>query len=469
MKICLITEGSYPYIMGGVSSWINTLITNCPEHEFIIYSISCDSNKKGQYKYKIPNNVLEIVDVFLDDMNSENCKSGKKYNLEAKYKVALQSLLNGSQVQWECIFEFFKSKIFNNAGEFFMSKDFYELIYETYKSNYRYTPFTEYLWNIRSMYLTLFYLLLQELPKADVYHSICTGYAGVLAAYGKYMNKSAFILSEHGIYTREREEEIIKSTWIKQYHKEVWITFFKSLSQCAYEKSDLVTSLFEDNKKLQVGLGCKEDKIVIIPNGVNIASYENLPSKEDENVINIGAVLRIVPIKDVKTMLLSFRIVKREVPNAKFYIMGPADEDEEYNKECLDLIDALKIEDVILTGTIKVLDYIGKMDIVVLTSISEGQPLAVMEAMAAKKPNVCTNVGNCRGLLFGDGDTYGSNGFIEFVTDYEGVADSIITLCGDEGLRKSMGQNGYDRISNLYTRDNMIELYKEIYIKYGGK
>lgn len=463
MKICIITEGSYPYVLGGVSSWINTILKSFSEHEFIIYSISADSSKKGQYKYQIPDNVTEIVDVFLDKIDLSSAKSGKKYRLNQKYYDALVSLMNGKNVDWDGIFEFFNNSGIKDAGEFFLSMDFYNIVKSTYKGKYSHTPFSEYLWNIRSMYLVLFYVLSKKLPKADIYHSICTGYAGIIASYGKYLYGSKFILSEHGIYTREREEEIIKSTWIENYHKDIWIKFFKCLSKCAYKNSDIVTSLFEDNKKLQIGLGCPEDKIIMTPNGVNIESYQNIPQKEDESVINVGAVLRVVPIKDVKTMLLSFSIVKSKVPNTKFYIMGPKDEDEKYYNECVELVEALDIKDVTFTGTIKTTDYIGKMDIVVLSSISEGQPLAVMEAMAAKKPNVCTNVGNCRGLLFGEGDSYGPNGFINVVTDYEGIADSIIKLCRDKKLREKMGQNGYNRIADLYTKDRMINLYRKIY------
>ncbi|MBE6051115.1 MAG: DUF3492 domain-containing protein [Clostridium sp.] len=468
MRVCIFTEGSYPHVLGGVSSWINTYIKSCPEHEFIIYAIGSDSSKKGKYKYEIPNNV-EVKEIFLDSIDIKDCKSGKKYSLEDKHKENIKTLLKGKYVNWDGIFEFIKANKYNDVGEFFLSKDFFGIVTEVYNEGYFNTPFTEFLWNIRSMYITLFYLLMLEMPKADIYHSICTGYSGVLASFSKYLHKSSFVLSEHGIYTREREEEIIKSSWIKPYHKEMWINFFKSLSMCSYTYSDIVTSLFENNKKIQVSLGCKEDKIRIIPNGIDVEKYKNLASKEDESVINIGAIVRVVPIKDIKTMLLSFRLVKEKVKNAKFYIMGPTEEDKEYYDNCLKLIKELNIQDVILTGTINVLDYICKMDILVLTSISEGQPLSVMEGMAAKRPHVCTNVGHCRGLLEGDGDEFGRNGFIESVTDYKAIASSIVRLAKDEKLRKDFGVNGYNRVSKLYRREDMINNYKKVYNECGRK
>lgn len=462
MKVCIFTEGSYPHVLGGVSSWINTYIKSCPEHEFIIYAIGSDSNKKGKFKYEIPSNV-EVKEIFLDLIDVRNCKSGKQYSLKDEYKSDIKSLLKGENVNWNGIFEFFKEAKYKDVGEFFLSKDFYGIVNEVYCESFLNTPFTEFLWNIRSMYITLFYLLMLDMPKADIYHSICTGYSGVLASFSKYLHGSSFILSEHGIYTREREEEIIKSNWIKPYHKEAWIKFFQNLSTCCYENSDVVTSLFETNKKIQVSLGCMEEKIKIIPNGIDIYRYKDLPTKESDDYINIGAIVRIVPIKDIKTMLLSFRLVKEKIKNAKFYIMGPTEEDEEYYNKCLKLIQELKIEDVELIGTVNVLDYICKMDILVLTSISEGQPLAVMEGMAAKRPHVCTNVGHCRGLLEGDEDEFGVNGFIESVTDYKSISNSIIRLCEDESLRKTLGENGYNRVSKLYRKEAMIKSYKKIY------
>lgn len=468
MKICIFAEGSYPYSLGGVSSWLQLMIKSCPEFEFIIYVIGAEKSKKGKYKYDIPENVVEIREVFLDEMKVKNGVRGKNYKLKEKHRIALQGLLNGDNIMWEDIFEFFKEKNFDNVSEFFMSRNFYNLVMETYKNKYPFTPFTEFLWCIRSMYITLFYLLMQDIPKADVYHTLSAGYAGILGSYAKYIHNSPYIVSEHGIYTREREEEIIKSEWIKGYHKDIWIEFFISLSKCAYDFSDKVTSLFDVNKELQVGLGCEKEKIEIIPNGVDVSSYENLEGKDNDDYINIGTIARVVPIKDIKTMLLAFDTVRRKIENVRLYIMGPTDEDVEYYNECKDLVKALDIKDVIFTGTIKVLDYIGKMDILLLTSLSEGQPLAIMEGMAAKKPHVATNVGDCKGLLNSNKDNYGQSGFIETVMNYKSIADSIIKLCENKELRENMGRNGYNKIKNMYTKDELIKRYKEIYLEYGG-
>ena len=468
MRICIFAEGSYPYVLGGVSSWIQNMIKSCPEHDFVIFSISAYVEYKGKYKYEIPKNVVEIRDVFLDDIKLIEKGKGKNYNLSKEEYNTLESLINGDDFSWEMIFKFFKKKKFKYASQFFMSKDYFNLIHKLYKDKYMYTPFTEFLWSIRSMYLTMFYLLKEDLPEADVYHSISTGYAGLLASNAKYLHKGKLLLSEHGIYTREREEEIIRSNWVEGYYKDLWINYFYNMSKASYEYADVITSLFNNNKILQIEIGCPEDKIKIIPNGVDVSLYGNLIMKEKFDDINIGAVLRVVPIKDIKTMLQSFYNVKLSVPNAKFYIMGPTDEDENYYKECLDLVEQLQLTDIIFTGSIDVKSYLGKMDILVLTSISEGQPLVIMEAFAAKKPFVSTNVGDCKNLLLGEHDNFGSAGYIENIMDYIGIANSIIKLARDKDLREEYGKNGYNRVLNLYKKEDYIETYKELYIKLGS-
>ena len=72
MRICLLAEGSYPYIVGGVSAWIQMLIQGMPEHEFIIYAIGAEEKDRGNFKYKLPSNVVAVKEIFLDTVLN-NC------------------------------------------------------------------------------------------------------------------------------------------------------------------------------------------------------------------------------------------------------------------------------------------------------------------------------------------------------------------------------------------------------------
>lgn len=468
MKICLIAEGSYPFITGGVSSWIHSLIGNMPEHEFIIYAIGAQEKNRGKYVYSLPANVVEIKEVFLDTYLQEEAAPGKRLGLTEEEQQALLSLLDGSKGDWNALFSVLSSSKVPSVGELLTSKDFFEVIQRLCEQRYPQIPFTEMLWMIRSMVLPLCLVIKAGMPHADLYHSVCTGYGGISGSLGKHLFGKPFLLTEHGIYTREREEEIIKANWIKGHFKDIWIDYFHNLSACAYSYSDEVITLFERNKEIQIELGCDPSKVSVIPNGVKVSEYAGIAEEtEKENgPITIGAVVRVVPIKDIKTMLHSFGLVKEQVPHARFVIMGPTDEDEEYFTECLQLVDSLQLEDVIFTGAVNVKKYLGKMDLLVLTSISEGQPLVILEGMACRKPFVTTDVGSCRELLYGNGDNYGNAGITVPVMHFTQIAQAIITLCHNEPLRQQMGNNGFDRVSTIYTHTNFLTGYRNLYRKY---
>ncbi|GAA0181259.1 GT4 family glycosyltransferase PelF [Clostridium sediminicola] len=466
MKICIIAEGSYPFITGGVSSWIQTLITNMEEHQFIIYAIAAEEKFKGNYKYELPPNVIEVKELFLESYIKKKGSFGKHYNLGKNSNSSIESLITGDDFDWSSLIKLIHKGKIKSIDDFFVSKDFFNIVKNAYRSKYNLLPFNEFFWMVHSMLMPLFYLVREDLPKADIYHSVATGYAGIIGSMGKIIYNKPFLLTEHGIYTREREEEIIKSNWVKGYFKDMWIRFFYNLSRCAYNESTKVTTIHSKNKEIEIDLGCDKDKISVIPNAVNADAFNNINKKslKDPN-INIGAILRIVPIKDIKTMIQSFTIVKNEIPNAKFFLMGPTDEDEDYYDECVKFINMVGLKDITFTGRVNVKDYIGKMDITVLSSISEGQPLVILESLACKIPCVATDVGSCRELLYGNEeyDTLGKCGFITPVMNYQKLAEAIIKLSENPDLRKQMGEIGYKRVTSFYKKEDLISSYKKVY------
>ena len=284
-------------------------------------------------------------------------------------------------------------------------------------------------------------------------------------ALSGFYHGSSLLISEHGIYTREREEELIKASWVRGVYKNIWIEQFKKMSLLAYEKADMVTCLYDHAKDLQMELGCPPEKIRVTPNGINTQTLADLPGKteEEKQFINAGAVLRVTPIKDVKTMIQAFAFAKKKVKNMKLWIMGPADEDKKYAKECYDLVESLGVQDVEFTGRVNVKDYLGKMDFTLLTSISEGQPLTILESYAAHKPVIATDVGNCRELIYGNNDGFGEAGILTHIMNIEEIAHAMVTMSVNEKDRRRMGEAGYRRVNALYRIDQMKEVYREIY------
>ncbi|MFA9462735.1 MAG: GT4 family glycosyltransferase PelF [Velocimicrobium sp.] len=466
MKICLVAEGCYPYVVGGVSGWIQSLIQSFPNIEFMILAIVSNRSIRGKFAYELPKNVTQVYELYLDDYDWYEGKKRKKRKERLKNKEfsALRKLILNQNVDWETLFHLLQSdKI--SINDLLMGEDFMRAVTDCYKLQYTEIVYSDFLWTMRSIYLPLFFTMKMHIPKADLYHCVATGYAGVLGSMAKTFYGSKLLISEHGIYTREREEELIKAKWVSGIYKNIWIEQFRKMSKLAYKKADLVTSLYAHARELQIELGCSSSKTKITPNGINIERLSNLPGKkvEEQEDINIGAVLRVTPIKDVKTMIRAFGYAKERKSNLKLWIMGPWEEDEAYARECFDLVESMGIKDVIFTGKIDIRDYLGKMDMTILTSISEGQPLTILESYAAKKPVIATDVGNCKGLIYGENDEFGAAGILTHIMNIEEITKAMLELANNPQLRIDMGENGYRRVTDKYQIEDMRKIYTEIY------
>lgn len=472
MKICLLVEGAYPYVVGGVSSWIQMLMEGLPEHEFFIYSIGAEAKDRGKFKYKFPANVVGIQEVFLDEILG--CHSPRLHEniLNAKQRQCLYDLVVGEKpLDIAAIVHLFaKEKLQNNPLTIFTSSDFFDIISQVYADKYSYLPFTDFFWTMRSMLLPLFYFFHQPLPKADIYHTVATGYCGVLGSIAAKIYHKPFLITEHGIYSRERETEIVKCGWAKGDFKSVWIKYFYNVAKVAYETADMVVTLFERNAIIEQELGCRPDKIRIVPNGIKMERFANVPELTNhDGPLVIGGVVRVVPIKDIITMLRAFLLVQQVFPDACLKVIGPYAEDPDYYKMCLQTVETLKLRNVEFTGAVNVVELFPQLDIVLLSSISEGQPLAVLEGQASKRPFVTTDVGCCRELIYGSShDDLGPAGAVVAPMDYEQMAKEIIRLGKNFELRHKMGQIGYQRVKNGYTYENFIGSYRKIYQQLEG-
>ena len=466
MKICMVAEGCYPYVVGGVSSWIHSIIKAFPEHEFVVLAILANRSFRGKFAYELPENLTQVYEVYLEDFDWSSKKTDRKRRrqLSQEEYEAVLSLLINQNVKWDVLFDLFQDGQFS-LNEFLMGPEFLRAVRECYQINYPEAVFSDFLWTMRSIYLPLFLALKTEIPKADLYHCVATGYAGVLGAMAKERYHCGLLISEHGIYTREREEELIRAKWVAGIYKNVWIDQFKKMSKLAYAKADCVTSLYEHARKLQIELGCDESITMVTPNGIDEKRFAGTPGERvaEEDMIHIGAVLRVTPIKDVKTLIRAFAFAKEKVSNLKLWIMGPADEDEKYATECYELVEAMGVQDVVFTGRVNVTEYLWQMDVTILTSISEGQPLTILESYAAHKPVIATDVGNCRGLIYGEDDGIGPSGILTHVMNVEEITAAMVELAVNDKERLEYGENGYQRMMGRYKLTDMQGTYRNIY------
>ncbi len=455
--ICIISEGSYPYITGGVSSWIQDIISGLDNYNFIILAISADED--NEVKYKFPDNVVSVENRYLTGPVKKGSKKIKGDFFE-KIREAHKGMMNSGDFSSlkEIVLHMQKHKY--NFRKIVSHIKSWDMVCHYGNIRNPLYPFSDYYWAWIASHEYVFKILTWDIPEADLYHTISTGYAGLTAAAAKIMNKKPVILTEHGLYNKEREIDIKRAKWVKGYQRDLWINIFNDLSTITYNYSDLIISLFEHNRNIQISQGADRNKTMVIPNGIDIDRYLDL-KKECRHEFSVGIVARVVPIKDVKNFIIAAKIVTEEIGNVKFYIIGPRDEDEVYEEECLQLVDNFKLEDkIIFTGKADVRKYYSFLDVLVLSSIREAQPLVILEAYCAGIPVVSTRVGNVPEML-----DYDEN-LLADPKDSEKLAMGIIKLYKDKEYRDHLIEKNREKVLKFYNKKDLIRKYDEIYNNY---
>jgi polysaccharide biosynthesis protein PelF len=177
-----------------------------------------------------------------------------------------------------------------------------------------------------------------------------------------------------------------------------------------------------------------------------------------------------VPIKDIKTFIRACALLRQTAPDMKAFIIGPTDEDKDYYAECTNLVQLLGLEHTItFTGQARVDDYLPMLDVLVLTSISEAQPLVMLEAGAAGIPIVATDVGSCRELIEGAADetpALGMGGIVTPLASPASTADAIFTLLSDHALYETASNVIRERVAQYYNEGIQHQAYRTLYAEY---
>ena len=487
--VCLILEGTYPFVTGGVSSWTHQLITHLPEIRFHLYCLIAE-REPGPWRFPRPDNVVGVTTLSLG--GAAEVLEGEGRMLESEEEKALigmlrsfhTSLLGGHPEAFRTLFERFRQTGF--SPELFRTlsagRQAWSLIGEFYQAQFAHESFIDFFWMWRTTHLPLFSLLSAPLPRARLYHSLASGYAGMLGVMGKLAYDRPFVLTEHGLYTRERKIEIALAQWIgksqedeatvrpiRETVKGFWMRIFEQLGRIVYHYSDMIVTLFEGNRSLQIRDGADPEKTRVIPNGIAIGERTvRAPAPRDPGAERVvGFIGRVVPIKDVKTFIQACRLVVDQFPRVRILIMGPLDQDPEYARECQNLVELLEISDkVTFMGSVRVDDYLPSLDLLVLTSLSEAQPLVIMEGAVYEVPTVATRVGACDELINGrlrEDRLLGPGGIVTSVGNPDETALAILRILRDEDLSRRMGRAARIRMERFYREEAVFSAYREIY------
>jgi glycosyltransferase involved in cell wall biosynthesis len=285
-----------------------------------------------------------------------------------------------------------------------------------------------------------------ELPRASVYHALSTGAAGAFAAKAAAERGSRFVLSEHGLAWLEARLGIVAC---KPHGAVRTSELVDAEAREAYARAHAVTAVCEWNARLQRRASGRAVRLVenAVPLVENAAREIGPPL--------VGFVGRVAPVKDVATFVRACRLVADELADVRFVVVGPLDHAPAYVARCRELAAGLGLE-IEFAGETDPAPWYARMDVLVLTSRSEAQPLVALEAMAAGVPVVASDVGGCRELLAGAG-------LVTSPGQPVATAAAVLRLLGDDALRARLAAAARTRIETRHDPRRMLRAFHELY------
>jgi polysaccharide biosynthesis protein PelF len=481
VDVCLIVEGAYPFVAGGVSSWMHDLI-KAQKHLTFHLVVLCADDKPRESRYELPANVTGMTVIPLQRDESEVTKATRPQRVIFEMEAPLSRLLErGGLADFAEVVSLMRSggEAITRAS-LLNSEAAFGVVERMYGRTAPGSSFLKYFWSWRALVGGLVSVLLAPLPTARVYHAISTGYAGLVLARAVIETGRPGLLTEHGIYTNERRVEIAMADWLaddvpasldidkrRRDLRDIWIDAFAGYSRTCYEACARITTLYAGNQVLQARDGAPMERLAIIPNGIDYDGYSAIPRDEGQRPPTVALIGRVVPIKDVKTYIRAAALLREMIPDVRMLILGPTEEDEGYVKECRDLVAHLGVEQTVdFVGRVNLKEYLGRVDVIALTSISEAQPLVLLEAGAAGIPSVATDVGSCKEMIMGRDDEsppLGQAGVITPLSNAFATAKGLAELLSDPELRRRCGEAMRQRTETYYNKRVVDGLYAELY------
>jgi glycosyltransferase involved in cell wall biosynthesis len=479
--VCLLLEGSYPFEQGGVSVWVDALLRAQSHLTFHLVAIVADRSPR-QLRYELPPNVVGLTKIVLHDVPTKSRDSAALDRLVTELEAPLGRLLRrGDRADLTEIVDLLEGhRELATRSNLLNSQAAWRMMINVYDKWMPQVPFLDFFWSWRSLVGGLLSVLLAEIPPARLYHSISTGYAGLLLARLSWETGRPTLLSEHGIYTNERRVEIATAEWLRYERAEsldversmpdlrdFWMEAFIGYARACYQSCERIITLFAGNQKLQKRDGAPADRLLVIPNGVEMNGADQTAYAPQPHPPTVALIGRTVPIKDTKTFLRAFALLLESMPEARALLLGSIDQDPDYFHECEAMVTHWGLDGkVAFEGEVRVPEWFPRIDVVVLTSVSESQPLVLLEAGMAGIPCVASDVGSCREILLGEPDEYppiGPSGIITLPASPLATAQAMAALLSNPVLRADYSAAARERVRCYYSKAVTDRAYRELY------
>jgi glycosyltransferase involved in cell wall biosynthesis len=215
----------------------------------------------------------------------------------------------------------------------------------------------------------------------------------------------------------------------------------------ALDRADRIVANSTAMKRWIVEHGAEEARVTVVHNGIDVLQAD-VPAEPKSSVPPrspvIGTVGRFSPVKNHEYLLEAARTMVKRVPDLRIWLVGDGRQRARLERTCAAW--GLR-RNVVFTGwQSDVYAYVRGMDVFVLTSRSEGSSLALLQAMACRKPVVATAVGAVPELVE-DGKT----GVLVPLGEPERLAEAILSLLGDPERRTRLGGAARQRVERSFT------------------
>ncbi|MCI2238158.1 DUF3492 domain-containing protein [Paenibacillus sp. TRM 82003] len=464
-RVTLFTEGTYPFVVGGVSTWCDLLVRGLPHVDWSVFALTGADLQEPVFEF--PGNARLAGHLQLWGPR-EPRRTGPRPRGRRRRRTTLAAELVQGLLGWS-------ADPLGTVPALVWCRRNPDLVLPTFRAEETWQRYVDALASVLEeehpevvgaapfdldraveTYQTISWVArtaAEPTPAADVSLVTAAGWSAVPAAVDKALHDRPVVLSEHGVYVRENYLTAVRSG-ADAAARFVPTRLARGLTRLAYAVSDVVTPVAAANAAWEEGLGVRPGRILVIPNGVP-APGEPAPAPRTRTVVSVG---RLDPLKDVPTMLRVAAAVRRRVPDARFLHYGPVPRGQEgYAQACSDLCTALGLgEGFRFMGPTK--DPTGVVrdaDVVLMTSISEGFPMAVLEALSQARPVVTTLVGGVLDAMRGAGVTAPPG-------DVHGLADAVSALLLDPPFAELLGRRGHARVTRLFGQERCLDGYAAV-------
>lgn len=295
-----------------------------------------------------------------------------------------------------------------------------------------------------------------HLPPTDLCHANANGLSALVALAAKWRWGVPFLLTEHGVYLRER---YLAAGSHPPAVKVALLRFHRALARLAYAEAAVVTPVSSFNRRWEERHGAPPGRVTVIPNGVAPERFPPLPGEPADPVI--AWVGRVDPLKDLHTLIKALAAVRREIPAARLHLAGPVPSGNEvYAESCHRLVEELGLAGAVtFAGPVaSSRDAFAQGQVAALSSISEGMPYTVVEAMMCRRATISTDVG-------GVAEAVGDGGLVVPPRDPEAFAAACVKLLRDRDYRESVADRGHRRALANFTLERCLDAYRRQYRK----